>query len=155
LSQSASEGRYFEDYIPGAVWECGEVAVSEAEIIEFARRFDPQAMHVDPAAAARGRFGGLIASGWHTAAMVMRLIVENFLPGRASLASPGIDELRWLRPVRPSDVLRVRVSVLEATRSRSKPDRGIVRSLVEVVNQDAELVMSMKPMNIIACRTSS
>jgi acyl dehydratase len=86
---------------------------------------------------------------------VMRLIVENFLPGRTSLASPGIDELRWLRPVRPSDVLRVRVSVLEATRSRSKPDRGIVRSLVEVVNQDAELVMSMKPMNIIACRTSS
>jgi acyl dehydratase len=147
--------RYFEDYIPGAVFECGEVRVDEAEIIEFARRFDPQYMHVDPVAAAAGRFAGLIASGWHTAAMMMRLVVDNFLPGRASLGSPGIDELRWLQPVRPGDVLRVRVSVLEATRSRSKPDRGIVRTLIEVLNQRAEVVMSMKPMNIIACRSSS
>jgi len=85
----------------------------------------------------------------------MRLLVDNFLPGRASLASPGIDELRWLRPVRPGDVLHIRVSVLEATRSRSKPDRGIVRTLVEVLNQDAVVVMSMKPMNIIACRSGS
>ena len=91
LTQSASQDRHFEDYIPGSVFEYGEVAVSEAEIFDFARRFDPQAMHVDPAAAARGRFGGLIASGWHTAAMTMRLLVDNFLPGRASLASPGID----------------------------------------------------------------
>jgi len=155
LSDLASEDRHFEDYVPGSVFEYGEVTVSEAEIIEFARRFDPQAMHVDPSAAARGRFDGLIASGWHTAAMVMRLLVDNFLPGRASLASPGIDELRWLRPVRPGDVLHIRVSVLEATRSRSKPDRGIVRTLVEVLNQDAVVVMSMKPMNIIACRSGS
>jgi len=155
LSDLGSEDRHFEDYVPGSVFEYGEVTVSEAEIIEFARRFDPQAMHVDPSAAARGRFDGLIASGWHTAAMVMRLLVDNFLPGRASLASPGIDELRWLRPVRPGDVLHIRVSVLEATRSRSKPDRGIVRTLVEVLNQDAVVVMSMKPMNIIACRSGS
>jgi len=155
LSDLGSEDRHFEDYVPGSVFEYGEVTVSEAEIIEFARRFDPQAMHVDPVAAARGRFDGLIASGWHTAAMVMRLLVDNFLPGRASLASPGIDELRWLRPVRPGDVLHIRVSVLEATRSRSKPDRGIVRTLVEVLNQDAVVVMSMKPMNIIACRSGS
>jgi len=155
LSDLGSEDRHFEDYVPGSVFEYGEVAVREAEIIEFARRFDPQAMHVDPVAAARGRFDGLIASGWHTAAMVMRLLVDNFLPGRASLASPGIDELRWLRPVRPGDVLHIRVSVLEATRSRSKPDRGIVRTLVEVLNQDAVVVMSMKPMNIIACRSGS
>ena len=155
LSDLGSEDRHFEDYVPGSVFEYGEVTVSEAEIIEFARRFDPQAMHVDPSAAARGRFDGLIASGWHTAAMVMRLLVVNFLPGRASLASPGIDELRWLRPVRPGDVLHIRVSVLEATRSRSKPDRGIVRTLVEVLNQDAVVVMSMKPMNIIACRSGS
>ena len=152
---SLTEQRYFEDYIPGTVFEYGEIHVDEAEILDFARRFDPQAMHVDPAAAAQGRFGGLIASGWHTAAMMMRLLVDDFLPGRASLASPGIDELRWLRPVRPGDVLRVRVSVLEATRSRSKPYRGIVRTLVEVLNQDAEVVMSMKPMNIIACRSDS
>ena len=155
LSDLGSEDRHFEDYVPGSVFEYGEVTVSEAEIIEFARRFDPQAMHVNPSAAARGRFDGLIASGWHTAAMVMRLLVDNFLPGRASLASPGIDELRWLRPVRPGDVLHIRVSVLEATRSRSKPDRGIVRTLVEVLNQDAVVVMSMKPMNIIACRSGS
>ena len=144
--------RCFEDYTVGATYECGSVHLTEAEMIAFAREFDPQAMHVDPAASARGRFGGLIASGWHTAAMMMRLLVDNFLPGRASLASPGIDELRWLRPVRPGDVLRVRVCVLEATRSRSKPDRGIVRTLVEVLNQDAEVVMSMKPMNLVRVR---
>jgi acyl dehydratase len=152
---SLTEDRYFEDYHPGAVFEYGEIRVDEAEIIEFARRFDPQDMHVDPEAAKRGRFGGLIASGWHTAAMMMRLVVENFLPKKASLASPGIDELRWLRPVRPGDVLRVRVTVLEATRSRSRPDRGVVRTLMEVLNQDGEVVMSSKPMNIIASRSKS
>jgi acyl dehydratase len=148
----AAEDRYFEDYVPDAVFEYGDVPVTEAEIIEFASRFDPQRMHVDPAAAAHGRFGGLIASGWHTAAMMMRLVVDNFLPGAASLASPGIDELRWLKPVRPGDVLRIRVSVLEATPSRSRPDRGMVRSFVEVLNQDGDVVMSMKPMNIIRRR---
>jgi acyl dehydratase len=150
-----TEERYFEDYIPGAVFEYGEIRVDEAEILEFARRFDPQDMHVDPEAAKRGRFGGLIASGWHTAAMMMRLVVENFLPKQASLASPGIDELRWLRPVRPGDVLRLRVTVLEATRSRSRPDRGVVRTLMEVLNQDREVVMSLKPMTIIASRSAS
>ena len=147
--------RYFEDYVPGAVFEYGDIPVIEAEIIEFARRFDPQDMHVDREAAARGRFGGLIASGWHTAAMMMRLVAENFLPKKASLGSPGIDELRWLRPVRPGDVLRLRVTVLEATRSRSRLDRGVVRSLMEVLNQDGEVVMSLKPMNIIASRSAS
>ncbi len=147
--------RYFEDYIPGAVFEYGEIRVDAGEIIEFARRFDPQDMHVDPEAAKRGRFGGLIASGWHTAAMMMRLFADNFLPKGASLASPGIDELRWLFPVRPRDVLRIRVTVLEATPSRSKPDRGMVRTLIEMLNQDGVVVMSLKPMNIIARRSSS
>jgi acyl dehydratase len=109
--------RHFEDFAPGTVFEYGEIPVTEAEIIEFARRFDPQYIHVSPDAAARGPFGGLIASGWHTAAMMMRLIVH---------------ELRWFKPVRPGDVLSVRLSVLEATRSRSKPDRGVVRTLCEV-----------------------
>jgi len=144
--------RYFEDYVPGAVYEFGSIDVSEAEIIEFALRFDPQDMHLDPDAAARGPFGGLIASGWHTAAMMMRLFCNHFLSKAASLTSPGIDELRWLRPVRPGDVLRIRVSVLEATRSRSRRDRGMVRTLVEVLNQNSEVVMSLKPMNIIGCR---
>ena len=147
--------RFFEDYVPGAVFEYGEIRVDETEILEFARRFDPQDMHVDPEAARHGRFGGLIASGWHSAAMMMRLVAENFLPKKASLGSPGIDELRWLRPVRPGDVLRLRVTVLEATRSRSRPDRGVVRSLMEVLNQDGEVVMSLKPMNIIASRSAS
>jgi len=146
--------RHFEDFVPGAVFEYGEISVSEAEIVEFARRFDPQYIHVDRAQAAQGPFGGLIASGWHTAAMMMRLIVDNFLPKRASLGSPGIDELRWLRPVRPGDMLRVRLSVLEATRSRSKPDRGVVRTLCEVLNQDREVVLSLRAMNIIARRST-
>ncbi len=147
-----AEDRYFEDYLPGTIVEYGEIRVTEAEIIEFARRFDPQDMHLDPAGAARGRFGGLIASGWHTAAMMMRLFADNFLSKAASLASPGIDELRWLKPVRPGDVLRIRVTVLETARSRSKPDRGMVRTLVEILNQDGDVVMSLKPMNIIGCR---
>jgi acyl dehydratase len=97
--------RYFEDYPPGAVFEGGGIAVTEAEILEFAGKYDPQAMHTDPEAAARGYFGGLIASGWHTAAMMMRLFAAHFLSPASSLASPGIDELRWVRPVRPGDVL--------------------------------------------------
>jgi acyl dehydratase len=150
-----SENRYFEDYIPGTVFEYGEIRVEESEILGFARRFDPQDMHVDLEKAARGRFGGLIASGWHTGAMMMRLLADNFLPKAASLASPGIDELRWLHPVRPGDVLRIRVSVLEATPSRSKADRGMVRTLIEVLNQDNHVVMSLKPMNIIARRSDA
>jgi len=148
----AAEDRRFEDYMPGAVYEYGHISVTEAEIIDFARRFDPQYLHVDRERAAQGPFGGLIASGWHTAAMMMRLIVDNFLPKTASLGSPGIDELRWLRPVRPGDVLSIRLSVLEATRSRSRPDRGIVRTLCEVLNGNREVVMSLKAMNILACR---
>jgi acyl dehydratase len=151
---SLSEERFFEDYIPGTVFEYGETRVDKAEILDFARRFDPQDMHVDAEAAKRSRFGGLIASGWHTGAMMMRLLADNFLPKRASLASPGIDELRWLHPVRPGDVLRIRVTVLEATPSRSKPDRGIVHTLIEVLNQDGKIVMSLKPMNIIARRSN-
>jgi acyl dehydratase len=146
--------RYFEDYVTGEVFEYGQIPVTADEIVEFARRFDPQDMHVDPAAAARGRFGGLIASGWHTAAMMMRLFADNFLSKVASLASPGLDELRWLQPVHPGDVLRIRVTVLEAAPSRSRPDRGMVRTLVEVLNQKDEVVMSLKPMNIIARRSA-
>src|SRR5215472_16848560 len=91
--------RWLEDFVPGAVYECGAVEVTEAEIVAFARAFDPQPMHLDREVAARGEFGGLIASGWHTAGLMMRLIVDNFLPVGASLGSPGLDELRWRRPV--------------------------------------------------------
>src|SRR5207237_10249850 len=109
-------------------------------------------MHTDPAAATHGYFGGLIASGWHTAALMMRLFAEHFLSPASSLASPGIDELRWLQPVRPGDVLRLRVTIAEARRSRSKPDQGIIRSLVEVLNQRGELVVRLKPLRRLHCR---
>jgi len=144
--------RYFEDYVPGSVFEYGTVTVNQADVIEFAQRFDPQPFHIDPAAAARGPFGGLIASGWHTASLVMRLVVDHYLSSVAGLGSPGVDELRWTRPVRPGDSLRVRVSVLEARRSRSKPDRGIVRSHIEVLNQAGDVVMSLKALNLLRCR---
>ena len=146
---------YLDDFVPGAVREFGRAAVTVAEIIEFARRFDPQPMHVDPETAAGGPFGGLIASGWHTAGLMMRLFVEHFLPPESSLASPGIDELRWTRPVRPGDELRLRVTVIEVTRSRSKPDRGMLRTLIEVLNQNDDLVMTLKPMNLLRCRPTA
>jgi len=144
--------RYFEDYKPGAVFTAGTIAVSEAAIIEFAGKFDPQAMHTDPAAAARGHFGGLIASGWHTASLMMRLFTDHFLSPVSSLASPGIDELRWLKPVRPGDALSLRVTILDARPSRSRPEQGVIRSFVEVLNQAGEVVMSLKPISLIRRR---
>ena len=144
--------RYFEDYRAGSVYHYGAITVDEAEVIAFATRFDPQSIHVDPEAAAHGPFGGLIASGWHTAAMMMRLFADNYLSAVASLASPGVDELRWTRPVRPGDTLSIRATVLEANVSRSKPDRGVVRTLIEVLNQNGELVMSCKAINLLRCR---
>lgn len=144
--------RYFEDYEPGNAFLTGEIAVDEQAIVEFARRYDPQPMHTDAAAAAQGNFGGLIASGWHTGAMMMRLFAEHFLSPESSIASPGLDELRWLKPVRPGDRLSLRVTILEARRSRSKPEQGVVRSFIEVLNQSGEAVMSLKPISLIRCR---
>ena len=144
--------RYFEDYPAGSVFDCEAIVVEESEIIAFAKRYDPQYFHTDRKAAARSVYGGLIASGWHTAALTMRQLVEKYLSSVASLGSPGIDELRWIRPVRPADALSVRVTLLEAKRSRSKPDRGIIHSLIEVSNQHGELVMSLKAINLLLCR---
>ena len=149
---AAGGDQCFEDFVPGSVRTSGTVLVTEEEIIEFAKRYDPQVFHTDPVAARDSIYGGLVASGWHTAAMAMRLIVENYLSGVASVGSPGVDEVRWLKPVRPGDKLSVRVTVLEARRSESKPDRGIVRSLVEVLNQDMAVVMSFKGMTMALCR---
>jgi acyl dehydratase len=146
------DDRYFEDYREGSVFTFGPIEVEESEVISFAERFDPQTIHTDPAKAAAGPFGGLIASGWHTASLMMRLFVDNYLSAVASLASPGVDELRWLRPVRPGDQLRLRVSVLETKPSRSKPDRGMVVSLLEALNQSGEVVFSLKAMNLLAKR---
>ena len=148
-----SPGRYFEDYPVGAVYAGGPVTVSEEEILEFARRYDPQPMHVDKAAAESGQFGGLIASGWHTGSLMMQLLVRHFVPP-GNLASPGLDELRWRLPVRPGDRLSLRATVESARRSRSKPGQGVVVSLVEVLNQDGEVVMSLKPISLMRCRPS-
>jgi acyl dehydratase len=149
----ASEAlRYLEDFVPGSVQEFGPAAVDEAEIVEFARRYDPQPIHTDPQWARGGPFGGLIASGWHTAAITMRLLVDQYLPSATSLASPGIDELRWLRPVRPGDELWVRVTVIEARPSRSKPDRGLLRSRIEVLEAGGSAVMTLIGLNMIRRR---
>ena len=144
--------RYFEDYVVGSTYEYGTATVDLREAVAFAEQFDPQPIHIDPVAAAQGPFGGLITSGWHTAALMMRLFVDHYLSSVASLASPGIDELRWIKPVRPGDTLRIRVTVTEARRSRSKPDRGVVRTLIAVLNQRGETVLTMNAMNLLRCR---
>ncbi|TFD93298.1 MaoC family dehydratase [Cryobacterium lactosi] len=144
--------RYFEDYRPGVVVECGAMRISSESIVAFAATFDPHLMHMDPVAALAGPFGGLIASGWHTTALMMRIMVDNYLNERTSLGSPGVDELRWHRPVRPGDVLSARFTVLSARVSGSKPDRGLVRTQIELSNQAGELVMSQVMMNLILRR---
>lgn len=144
--------RWFEDYPQGAVFDIGCIAVLEQELLDFARRFDPQPFHTDPVAAAGSHFGGLVASGWHTASLMMRLLATNFLSPASSLGSPGVDELRWLRPVRPGDVLQGRVSVLSARRSASKPDRGLIESRIEMLNQHGEIVFSTRAVSLLRCR---
>lgn len=150
-----ADDRYFEDYIEGDVHDFGWVQVDEDEIISFARRYDPQPIHTAPDAAKLGPFGGIIASGWQTVGLMMRLYAEHYLSNVASLVSPGVDELRWHKPVRPGDRLSVRVTILKATVSKSKPDRGIVTSFVEVFNQNTELVMSLRAVNIILRRKTA
>jgi acyl dehydratase len=144
--------RYFEDYVPGFTVDCGSVSVSEAEIIAFAKEFDPQPFHVDPVGAADGPFGGLIASGWHTTSLTMRQLVDQWVSPESSLGAAGVDEIRWPRPVRPGDTLHVRATVLEARRSNSKPDRGIIRSVAEVTNQDGDTVMRLTAINFVLAR---
>ena len=141
--------RYFDDYRPGVSRDCGSFSVSEDEIISFAKQFDPQPFHVDPGAAAGGPFGGLVASGWHTAALVMRQLVDHYLPVEASLGSPGLDEMRWPDPVRPGDTLRVRATVAEKRRSNSRPDRGILTTMIEATNQDGRPVMTATAVNFM------
>jgi acyl dehydratase len=143
---------FFEDFQLGDVRETGSVTVTQEAIIAFAREFDPQPFHVDEDAARRSPFGGIIASGWHSAALCMRMIVSMLGPDSGSLGSPGVDELRWLKPVRPGDELWVRVEVLEAVPSRSKPDRGLVKLRYTMRNQNAEDVMTMVALGLVLRR---
>lgn len=136
--------RYLEEYVVGETVQSESYLVTEGEIIEFGRQYDPQFLHIDREAATDGPYGGLIASGWHTAAIGMRALVENFIsPGR-TLGSPGMDEVRWLAPVRPGDELRTRVTVEKVEPSASDPGRGSVHALTEMFNQDDVLVLRMR-----------
>ena len=141
--------RSFDDFRSGQSYDLGTTTISEQAIIEFARQFDPQPFHTDPQAAALSRFGGIIASGWQTAGLFMRLYVQQILNTTISLGSPGVDQIRWPNPVRPGDTLTARWTVLECRPSRSKPDRGVIHSRGEMLNQNGEIVMSLEAMNII------
>ena len=136
--------RYLEDYTVGASAEIGGVRVDENEIRAFAERYDPQPFHTDPERAKAWPYGGLIASGWHTCAMMMRVLVDEFIDGESSLGSPGLGPIRWKLPVRPGDVLRVRARVVDNRRSASKPDRGTLTFEVDVRNQNDETVMTIE-----------
>ena len=151
---ASPDNRYFEDYVAGSVHEFGSIVVDETEVREFGKRFVPLSYHTDPEAAKKSIYGGLIASGWHTAALMMRLYTDHYLSKVANLGSPGCDELRWSKPVFPGDQLSIRVTVMEMRRSDSKPNRGIVQSFTEVLNQKREVVMSVKMVNFVLARGS-
>lgn len=148
--------RYFEDLEIGAVERFGSYAVTREEVMEFARKYDPQPFHLDDAAAARTYFGRLSASGWHTCAMTMAMLVEDLKAnGTAGLGSPGIDELRWLKPVYPGDRLRAESELLEKRISRSRPELGIYKSRITVLNQDGDAVLTMISNGLIATRPAA
>jgi len=140
--------QYWEDIAVGHMRETGRHVMDKAEVIEFATAFDPQPFHIDEEAAKSSIYGGLIASGWHTAACMMRLMVDHFVGRTASLGSPGFDELRWLKPVRPGDEIRVRSTCVEKAPSRSRPDIGSCRFRTEVYNQNDEVVMTLTSIGI-------
>lgn len=146
--------RYFEDFRLGEKVELGSYPVTEAEVLAFARQYDPQRMHVDPDFARQTGFGGLIASGWHTSAMFMRMFADGMLLESSAIASPGVDTIRWIRPVRPGDVLRADATVIEITPSRSRSDRGLVKHDCIVTNQNNETVMTLRTLALFARRPS-
>jgi acyl dehydratase len=145
---------YWEDFPAGQIREFGSVTVRREDIVDFAGRFDPQAFHVDDVAARDTPFGGLIASGWHTCALAMRMMCDAYLLDAASLGSPGLDNLRWVAPVRPGDTLRMRLTVLAARVMKSKPHVGLIESHWEVFNQHDQLVLDMRGWGMFARRAA-
>ena len=135
---------WWEDFKVGDVSEMGTHTFSEEEIVSFGRQYDPQPFHVDKAAAERGPYGGLIASGWQVCAVGMRLVDETFMNDTESYGSPGIEKLRWLKPVRPGDTVRYRMTVVESRASNSRPKVGLVKHLWEAFNQSDELVLTLE-----------
>ena len=134
---------YFEDIAVGDKTISESRTVTKEEILDFAHKYDPQPFHIDEEAAKKSIYGGLIASGWHTASTLMRLLVDNMTNNRAGLGSPGFDDLRWILPIRPSDSLRYESTVIEARKSESRPDMGIVRAEIKLFNQNDEVVLSL------------
>lgn len=133
----------FEDMAAGQHFDCGAYEVTRDEILEFARKYDPQPFHTDEAAATQTIYRGLIASGWHTCAVAMRRMYDGFLKNAAAIGSPGFGEIRFIKPVRPGDVLEVSFEVLDVTPSRSKPDRGAITTKTYVLNQKGELAVTI------------
>ena len=148
-AMQAENPRYWEDYQIGAKYPLGSTSFTDEEIVEFARQFDPQSFHVDPVAAKESMFGGLIASGWHVASKLMRLFVDNYVDRRTTLGSPGLDELRWLKPVRPGDTLTAWVECADKVPSRSRRDMGIIHEHWRATNQKGELVLTVKGINMV------
>jgi acyl dehydratase len=146
---------YFEDFVPGNIIHLGQRSVSEEEIIQYATQFDPQSFHIDKEAAKESIFGGVIASGWHTCGMIMRQVVDGLLNDSSSMGSPGVDEVRWILPVRPGDTLSVTAETLDLRASTSKPDRGVVFTIWRAFNQDGQLVCTIKGMGMFGRRPTS
>lgn len=144
--------RYFEDYEIGQRFPLGSTSFTEEEIVSFGTAYDPQPFHVDSAAARNSLYGGVITSGWHIAAKLMRLFVDNYIDPRTALGSPGVDEVRWLKPVRPGDTLTAYVECAGKTPSRSKPTLGVINEHWHVTNQNDELVMTLKGINMVRRR---
>ncbi|MGY8525034.1 MaoC family dehydratase [Paracidovorax citrulli] len=147
-----SDTLYFEDFTVGSRRELGSKQITEEEIVAFARQYDPQPFHIDKEAAKQSIYGGLISSGWMTCSVMMRMLVDNMTSRAASMGSPGVDEIRWLKPVYAGDTLTVTLVVLDARPSNSKPDRGVVHTQWEAVNQRGELVCTVKGMGMYGRR---
>ncbi len=147
--------RYFEDFVVGETVEFGDYLVTEAEILEFAGKYDPQSFHLDHEAAAKSHFGGLVASGWMTCSIMMRMYVDHYIPPKASMGSPGLDEIRWLVPVRPGDRLRVQITTVSKRQSKSKPDRGFMHFEQAVLNQKDQVVLTVKGTGMYKLRSTT
>jgi acyl dehydratase len=141
--------RYWDDYEVGAKFPLGSTTFTADEIVKFAREFDPQSFHLDPEAAKQSLFGGVIASGWHVTAKLMRLFVDNYVDHRTALGSPGVDEVRWLKPVRPGDTITAWLECAGKVPSRSRPEMGVVHEHWRATNQKGELVLTLKGVNMV------
>ena len=146
--------RYWDDYEVGQKFALGSTSFTGDEIVDFGRRYDPQSFHVDAEAARQSMFGGLIASGWHVTAKIMRLFVDNYVDQRTALGSPGIDEVRWLKPVRPGDTLDAWAECAGKVPSKSRPELGLIHEHWQATNQKGELVLTLKGTNMVRRRPS-